>query len=97
MDVMLIRRRMKPESVAQAEAAVADVIRQLDAAQPDGVRYATTKAEDGETFVALLAVEGENPLPELEAYRRLLENLPIWAAEEAAVEKLTVVGSYRLF
>jgi hypothetical protein len=97
MDVTLIRARMKPQAVAETEAAVADVIRDLEEAQLANVRYASTMAEDGQTFVVVLGIEGENPLPQLDGYRRLLESLPDWVAEPQTVEKLTVVGSYRLF
>jgi hypothetical protein len=99
MSVRMIQSKIKPEGVADVEAAIDKVVVALDAAQPDGIRYASCLQPDGETFVALLQVDDgvENPLFELPEYKTLLEVVEGLRAEPPVVEAWTVTGSYRLF
>jgi hypothetical protein len=99
MSVVMIRARVKDESVAEVESAAKAMFAAIDEAQPQGIRYASTKLPDGVTFVILLAVEDgiENPLPAVPAFREFQQNLPGWLVEPATPEPLTVVGSYNLF
>lgn len=63
MDVLMVRSKVKAESVAEVEAAITKVFSAIERAQPAGVRYASSRLEDGVTFVALLELEGgvDNP------------------------------------
>jgi hypothetical protein len=103
MSVLMLTTKVKEENAADAQAALEKLFKELEQAQPAGVRYATTRLSDGVTFVAFLEVENsedplrDNPLRALPAHAELLENLKQWVAEPAAVEHMTVVGSYRLF
>jgi hypothetical protein len=100
MGVLMVRSKVKPESVAAVEAAVEKVFSAIEQAQPGGVRYASCKLGDGVTFVALLELEepGDgNPLLALPAFREFQEGLRDHIAEPPAQEQLQVVGSYRLF
>jgi hypothetical protein len=99
MSVLMVQSKIKPEGVADVQAAVENVIVALDAAQPDGIRHASLLQPDGETFVALLEVDDgvENPLQGLPAYQELLEIVEGVRAEPPIVEHWTVGGSYRLF
>jgi hypothetical protein len=98
MTVMLIRSRVKPHSVAEAEAAAKQMFAAIERAQPAGVRYASAKLDDGETFVVLLAVDGaDNPLTTIPEFGEFQAKLKDWIVEPAVPERLTVVGSYRLF
>jgi hypothetical protein len=99
MSVMMIRAKVKDESVGDAEAAVKTMFSAIEQAEPQGVRYASGKLSDGATFVILLGLEEgiDNPLPTVPAFREFQENLKDWIAEPPVPEQLTVVGSYRLF
>lgn len=99
MSVMMIRAKVKDESVAEVESAAKAMFAALDEAQPQGVRYASAKLSDGKTFLVFLAIEDgiENPLPAVPEFREFQQSLPGWVAEASAPETLTVVGSYNLF
>ena len=99
MTVLMVRSKVKEESVAEVEAAVGKVFAAIDEAQPQGVRYTSCKLADGLTFVALLQLDDgiENPLVELPAFREFQANLPGWVDGPPVAEQLTVVGSYGFF
>jgi len=103
MNVLMIRSKFNEEHVADARAAIEKVVQELEQSQLAGVRYASTGLSDGVTLVAFLEVENsedparDNPLLALPAYADLLENLKHWQAGPPTVERMTVIGSYRLF
>jgi hypothetical protein len=98
MNVLMARSKIKPENVADAEAAIEKVFAAIEQAQPAGVRYALSRLADGVTFVVLLELEGgDNPLQALPAFVEFQEDLKQWMAEPPTVEQMTVIGSYRLF
>jgi hypothetical protein len=99
MNVLIVRAKIKEENVADARAAIENVIQALEEAQPVGVRYASCLLGDGVTFVALLklADDGSHPLRGFAAYQEMVEDLKQWYAEPPAVEQMTVTGSYGLF
>jgi hypothetical protein len=95
----MIRSKVKPDSIADVEAAVAKMFSAIEEARPKGVRYASTKLEDGVTFVALLHLDDgvDNPLPALPAFAEFQEDLKKWMDGQPTAERLSVVGSYQLF
>lgn len=100
MSVMMIRSKVKAESVPEVEAAVRKVFSAIEQAQPEGVRYASSKLGDGVTFVILLELEKPadgNPLAALPEFREFQETLKAYIAEPPVQDQLQVVGSYRLF
>ena len=99
MTVMMIRAKVKEESIKDIESAVQTMFAALDLVQPKGVRYASSQLSDGATFVILLALENpaENPLPAIPEFRAFQDGLRGWLAEPPTSEKLSVVGSYNLF
>ena len=99
MSVMMIRARVKDESVVDVEAEVGKMFSAIEKAEPQGVRYASCRLADGSTFVILLELEDgtENPLPAVPEFRQFQESLRGWISEPPVPEQLTVVGSYRLF
>ncbi|HEY2638315.1 MAG TPA: hypothetical protein VGI66_00325 [Streptosporangiaceae bacterium] len=99
MPVLMARSKIKPENVADAEAAIEKVFSAIEQAQPAGVRYASSKLADGITFIVLLELEDgvDNPLAALPAVVEFQENLKRWMAEPPTVEQMTVIGSYQLF
>jgi hypothetical protein len=99
MTVMMLRAKVKSESVTDVEAAVRTMFSAIERAQPKGVRYASCRLPDGVTFVVLLQLEEgvENPLSTVPEFREFQERVQGWLAEPPAPERLTVVGSYNLF
>jgi hypothetical protein len=99
MNLLVVTSKVKEENVADAQAAIDKLLLALEQAQPSGVRYAVTRLSDGVTFLAFLELEPgqEHPLRTFPEYTELVENFGPWRAEPAAVEHMTVVGSYRLF
>lgn len=99
MNVLMVRSKVKTESVAEVEAAIEKVFSAIEQAQPEGVHYASSRLADGVTFVALLELDDgmDNPLPALPAFGEFQEDLKKWTAEPLTLEQMTVVGSCRLF
>lgn len=99
MSVLMVQSKVKPESVADVDAAVRRMFAAIEEAQPEGIRYASCRLADGVTYLALLEVdEGvENPLPELPEFQELQASLREWVAEAPSAGPATVIGSYRLF
>jgi len=99
MSVLLLRAKVKPESVAEVEAAVTTMFSAIEEAHPDGVRYASCRLAEEDAFVILLQVADgiENPLPAIAEFKEFQASLPTWLAEPPVAERMTVVGSYNLF
>jgi hypothetical protein len=99
MNVMMIRAKVKAESVPDIEAAAEKMFGAINAVRPEGVKYASARLSDGVSVVALLALDdpADNPLPAIPEFREFQEHLPEWLAEPPTVEPLTVLGSYELF
>jgi quinol monooxygenase YgiN len=99
MNVMMIRAKLKAESVSDVEAAAEKMFSAINAAQPGGVKYASMRLADGVSAVAFLALEdpADNRLQAIPEFREFQEQLPEWLAEPPTVEALTVIGSYQLF
>lgn len=99
MNVLMVRSKVKADSAAEVEAAVAKMFAAIEQAQPRGVRYASCRLPDGVTYVAMLALEdpAANPLAAIPAFTEFQENLKGWLAEPPSVEQLTVAESYGVF
>ena len=99
MSVLMAKAKIKPASVGDVRAATEKLFAAIKAAQPDGIRYASLLLADGETFVAVVQLDDgvENPIPGFPEFRQLQEIVDAARAERNAVDKWTVVGSYRLF
>jgi hypothetical protein len=99
MSVMLLRADVKPESVAEAEAATKAMFASLEEAAPAGVRYASSRLSGSNTFVVLVQIEDgvENPLPAVPEWVAFQAQLKDWLAGPPTTEELAVVGSYNLF
>ena len=98
MNAMILRAKVKPESVVEVEEAVRTLFAAIQDAQPEGVHYGSFRLSDGETFVVLLALDGtENPLVEVPGFVEFQQNLKGWLAQPPIPEQATVIGSYNLF
>jgi hypothetical protein len=99
MSVMMIRAKLKADSVQAAESAIKTMFAAIEAAKPQGVRYDSCKLADGVTFVVLLALDegSQKELGAVAEFREFQQNLREWVVEPPTPEQLTVVGSYRVF
>ena len=99
MGLMMVRARIKADSIDEIEAAGSAVISALHREQVQGIRYATCRLSDGVTYLNLLQLDDgiQNPLPALPESKEFQANLKRWLAEPATSESLTIIGSYRLF
>ena len=99
MSVMLLRQKVKEESLEDAVAATRDFFTTLDRVHPEGLRYASTRVVDSSTFVILfeLADGIEDPRPAIPEYARFLDQLKSWVDGPPVIERLDVVGSFNLF
>jgi hypothetical protein len=99
MSLMMLRQKVKDESVEEAAAAARDLFATLDRVRPEGLRYGSTRVVDSSTFVALieLADGTEDPRPAIPEYLRFLEQLKACVDGPPVIEQLNVVGSYNLF
>ncbi|MCO5974410.1 hypothetical protein [Actinoallomurus soli] len=100
MPMLMVRYEVAEENAAEVAAAIDEVFAAVRERQPEGVRYAYLRAVHGTEFVALLELpEGvENPLPGIEAARRLQEVVARCAVGPAPVPRpLDVLGDHRLF
>jgi hypothetical protein len=99
MSVMMVRQKVKDDSVEEAAAAARDLFATLDRVRPEGLRYASTRVVDSSTFVILteLADGTDDPRPAIPEFLRFLEQLKGWVDGPPVIEHLDVVGSYNLF
>jgi hypothetical protein len=58
------------------------------------VRYSAFVLADGVSFVHVVQVEGENPVPELEAFKRYSAEVRERIDGEPVVSDATVIGSF---
>ena len=99
MQVLTVESKIKPDGVADVQAAVDRMLVALEAAQPEGLRYAALIRPDDETIVALRQLDDAavNPLEDLPEYKHILEIIEPLRAAPPVVEMWTVNGSYRMF
>jgi hypothetical protein len=95
----MVRSRVKADQVAAIEAAGKRVYEALEREQLQGIRYTTCRLPDGVTYLNLLELDDgvDNPLLDLPEGRAFQEGLKTWMAEPPTSQRLTVVGSYRVF
>jgi hypothetical protein len=99
MSLMMLRQKVKDESVEEAAAAARELFATLDRVRPEGLRYASTRVVDSSTFVALIELADgiEDPRLAIPEYLRFLEQLKAVVDGPPVIEQLDVVGSYNLF
>ena len=99
MGLMMVRAKIKVDSIDEIEAAGRKLFSAIDREQLQGIRYASFRLPDGVTYLNFLQLEDgiQNPLPALPEGKEFGEKLKSWLAEPATSEPLTIIGSYRLF
>jgi len=95
MNHVIVRYKVKPERAAENEELVRAVYAELHRVRPAGLRYATYRLEDGVSFVHVASTEGKrNPLTQLAAFERFLENIEERCDERPVVSPVSEIGSY---
>ena len=96
MKRVMVRYRVKPDHVRTNEHLVSDVYEELARTRPEGLRYGTFKLDDGVSFVHLALHAEDNPLQQVEAFRRFQEGIRDRCDEPPTVVELEEIGAYRL-
>ncbi|WP_406311759.1 hypothetical protein OHA77_24035 [Streptosporangium sp. NBC_01639] len=99
MPVLMIRYQVADEGVAELVDAIEAAFAAVEAQRPEGIRYAYLRQAGSTEFIALLDLdEGvENPLPGIEAARRLQATVAKWAVGTGATpQPFEVLGAYRM-
>ena len=100
MTVLLVRYRTADESVPEVVAAIEEAFAAVRERQPDGIRYAYLRRAGTAEFIGLLELEdgAENPLPGIEAARRLQATVAAHAVgDPPAPVAYELLGTYRAF
>lgn len=100
MKHVIVRYRVKPERAAENEELVRAVYAELHQRRPAGLHYATFQLDDGVSFVHLASndtEDGQNPLSEVQAFKRFVENIDDRCDEGSVVSSVREIGSYRFF
>jgi hypothetical protein len=95
--VLMAQFKIKPDSLAQFDAARETILSALSQERPNGVHYTWCRLVDGVSFMGWLELDKgiENPLPNMDAGKEFMENIRSWVAEPPIREELHVVGAYR--
>jgi hypothetical protein len=92
---VIARYTVKPERAAENEELVRAVYAELHQTRPAGLRYATYQLDDGVSFVHVAATkDGQNPLAEVQAFKRFQENIDERCIEKPVVSSARELGSY---
>ena len=96
MKTVMVRYKLKPESVADNEALIKQVFVQLARDKPAGVRYQVFKQADGVSFVHLSAFDNPdgNPLTQLDAFKAFTAGIKERCVEPPVPVELQQLGRY---
>ncbi|GAA3008342.1 hypothetical protein [Streptosporangium longisporum] len=98
MPVLMIRYQVADEGAQEVADAVRAAFAEVEEQRPDGIRYVYLRRAGGTEFVALLELDegAENPLPGMEAARRLQATVARWVVGPAPEPRpFEVLGTYR--
>jgi hypothetical protein len=93
----LIRYRTKPDKAKENQRLIEAVFDSLRTERPDGLRYLALKQADN-TFLHFVVTdeEGNNPLLQLEAFRRFQTGIKNRLEESVEFNEVTLIGDYRV-
>ncbi|CAM3989292.1 hypothetical protein KIPE111705_34885 [Kibdelosporangium persicum] len=100
MALLLIQYHVAPNEVSAVTDAVHAAFEAVEAEQPQGIRYAYLRRSGSAEFTALLELAdgAENPLPGIEAARRLQAVVAKAAAGPVpSPQAYEILGAYRMF
>ena len=96
MKTVMVRYKLKPESVAENEALIKQVFVQLARDKPTGMRYQVFKQADGVSFVHMSAFDDPdgNPLTKLDAFKAFTAGIKDRCDEMPSTVELQQVGRF---
>jgi len=96
MKTVMVRYKLKPESVAENEALIKQVFVQLARDKPAGMRYQVFRQPDGVSFVHLSAFDNAqgNPLARLDAFKAFTAGIKERCEELPATVELQQMGRF---
>jgi len=96
MKTVMVRYKLKPESVAENEALIKQVFVQLARDKPSGMRYQVFKQPDGVSFVHLSAFDNPDgtPLTKLDAFKAFTAGIKERCVEQPTTQELQQVGRF---
>lgn len=96
MKTVMVRYKLKPESVADNEGLIKQVFVQLARDKPPGMRYQVFKQADGVSFVHLSAFDNPegNPLTQLESFKAFTAGIKERCVEMPEAAELQQLGRY---
>jgi hypothetical protein len=96
MKTVMVRYKLKPESVAENEALIKQVFVQLARDKPAGMRYQVFKQADGVSFVHMSAFDNPdgNPLTKLDAFKAFTAGIKDRCEEMPESVELQQVGRF---
>jgi quinol monooxygenase YgiN len=96
MKTVMVRYKLKPESVAENEALIKQVFVQLARDKPAGIRYQVFKQADGVSFVHMSAFDNPdgNPLTQLDAFKAFTAGIKDRCEEMPESVELQQVGRF---
>jgi len=96
MKTVMVRYKLKPESVAENEALIKQVFVQLARDKPAGMRYQVFKQADGVSFVHLSAFDDPdaNPLTRLDSFKAFTAGINDRCEETPVTVELQQVGRF---
>jgi hypothetical protein len=91
---VVVRYRVKPESLAENVALVRAVYDELASREPEGLRYSTHRVDEL-TFVHVAVIEGaSNPLDDVAAFRTFTAGIAARCEEPPQAAHGELLGSY---
>ena len=100
MKRVIVRYKVKEDTVHQNREYIQDVFRALDTSKPEGLRYTSFQMEDGVSFVHIASIEtedGSNPLASFEAFKAFTRDIASRCEEPPAASEVETIGNYRVF
>jgi hypothetical protein len=96
MKTVMVRYKLKPESVAENEALIKQVFVQLARDRPAGMRYQVFKQADDVSFVHMSAFDDPdgNPLTKLDAFKAFTAGIKDRCEEMPSTVELQQVGRF---
>jgi hypothetical protein len=97
MKHMLVRYKTKPDKAKENQRRIEAVFDALRTVRPEGLRYLTLKQVDN-TFLHFVVTdeEGNNPLLQLEAFRRFQAGIKERLEESVEFNEVMLIGDYRV-
>jgi hypothetical protein len=96
MKRVLVRYKTKPDEAKENQRLIEAVFDALGSERPQGLRYFALKQADN-TFLHFATTddEGNNPLLQLEAFKRFQTGIKQRLEEPVEFNEVTIVGDYR--